>query len=163
MNDRGSLPTKVVRAYAAAHAKKGTTAVTRPARKTAARVTAKATPLPRARKRSAKPVRRAPVPSAAKPAVEQKASAAGKTDLAGGLRTYLGAVETEVRAVSALSERIDVHVAQLNDLRDQQAKRLLVLDELRSSVADQSLRTFLDQLIKPRKTRVREVIPKRVI
>lgn len=135
------------------------------ARKAAARKsTAKPAALPRARKAAVKKTaRRATPTSAVTPTVEQKAPPAGKSDLAGGLRTYLGAIETEVRAVSALSERIDVHVAQLNDLRDQQAKRLLVLDELRSSVADQSLGAFLDQLIKPRKTRVSEVIPKRVI
>jgi len=134
------------------------------ARKAAAKKrVAKSASLPRARKTAAKPARRVAAPSVATTTVEQKAPPAGKSDLAGGLRTYLGAIETEVRAVSALSERIDVHVAQLNDLRDQQAKRLLVLDELRGSVADQSLGAFLDQLIKPRKTRVSEVIPKRVI
>lgn len=161
VNDRGSLPAKVVRAYAAAHAKKGA-AVTRPVRKTAGRVKGKAAPLPRARKAAAKPVRRMAAPSAATQASDQKAPPAGKTDLAGGLRTYLGAIELEVRAVSSLSERIDVLVAQLNDVRDQQSKRLLVLDDLRSSVADPGLKAFLDQLIKPRKTRVPEVIPKRL-
>lgn len=139
------------------------------ARKAAAkRTAAKPAALPRARKAAAKrtaakPARRSVPSSAAPSVVEQKAPPAGKSDLAGGLRTYLSAIEAEVRAVSALSERIDVHVAQLNDLRDQQSKRLLVLDELRGSVADQSLRAFLDQLIKPRKTRVAEVVPKRVI
>ncbi len=162
VNDRGSLSPKVVQAYAAAHAKKGSTAA-RPARKTAGRVTAKANPLPRARRGAAKPARRSAAPSAtAIASAEPKAPPAGKTDLAGGLRTYLGAIEMEVRAVSSLSERIDVLVAQLNDVRDQQAKRLLVLDDLRASVADQGLRAFLDQLIKPRKTRVPEVIPKRL-
>ncbi|HVE64522.1 MAG TPA: hypothetical protein VNB94_12055 [Mycobacteriales bacterium] len=164
VNERGSLSPKVVRAYAAAHTKKGTT-VTRPARKkTTARAGGKATALPRARKAPAKSVRRpaAPAATAAASSAETKAPPAGKSDLAGGLRTYLGAIEMEVRAVSALSERIDVLVAQLNDVRDQQAKRLAVLDDLRASVADQGLRTFLDQLIKPRKTRVQEVVPKRL-
>ncbi|MGZ6827306.1 MAG: hypothetical protein ACXVGH_10975, partial [Mycobacteriales bacterium] len=64
--------------------------------------------------------------------------------------------------VSALSERIDALVTELNDARDQQAKRLLVLDELRASVTDGSLGTFLDGAIKPRRTRVREVVPERL-
>jgi hypothetical protein len=94
--------------------------------------------------------------------VEVEAPPAGTTDLAGGLRTYLGAIDAEVRAVSALSTRIDALVNELNDLRDQQAKRLIVLDELRASVTDSTLGSFLDQAIKPRKTRVREVIPERL-
>jgi hypothetical protein len=68
----------------------------------------------------------------------------------------------EVRAVSSLSERIDILVIELNDLRDQQAKRLIVLDELRASVKDKTLGSFLDSAIKPRKTRVPEVIPERL-
>jgi hypothetical protein len=91
-----------------------------------------------------------------------KAPAAGTTDLAGGLRAYLGSVEVEVRAVSSLSEQIDALVVELNDLRDQQAKRLIVLDELRASVSDKTLGSFLDSAIKPRKTRVPEVIPERL-
>ncbi|MDQ1689712.1 MAG: Histone H1-like nucleoprotein [Frankiaceae bacterium] len=87
---------------------------------------------------------------------------AGSADLAGGLRAYLGAVDAEVRAVSALSERIDSLVADLNAARDEQAKRLIVLDELRASVSDGSLGSFLDQAIRPRKTRVVEVVPKRL-
>jgi len=67
-----------------------------------------------------------------------------------------------VRAVTALSERIDALVTELNDVRGQQAKRLLVLDELQGSVTDQSLGAFLNQAIKPRKTRVREVVPERL-
>jgi hypothetical protein len=90
------------------------------------------------------------------------ASAPGSADLAAGLRTYLSAVEAEVRAVSGLSERIDALVTELNDVRDQQAKRLQVLDELRASVSDASLGAFLNQAIKPRKTRVREVVPERL-
>jgi len=95
--------------------------------------------------------------------VEVAAPPAGTTDLAGGLRSYLGAIDAEVRAVSSLSERIDALVGELNDLRDQQSKRLIVLDELRASVSDASLGAFLDQAIKPRKTRVREVMPERLM
>jgi hypothetical protein len=91
-----------------------------------------------------------------------KATAPGAADLAGGLRSYLASVEAEVRAVSALSERIDALVVDLNDLRDQQAKRLIVLDTLRGSVNDKSLGSFLDSAIRPRKTRVPEVIPARL-
>ena len=87
---------------------------------------------------------------------------AGSTDLAGGLRSLLGSVETEVRAVSALSERIDGLVTQLNAARDEQAKRLIVLDTLRTSVEDTNLGTFLDKAIRPRRARVDEVIPKRL-
>src|SRR6059058_4795268 len=87
---------------------------------------------------------------------------AGSTDLAGGLRSLLGSVETEVRAVSALSERIDGLVTELNAVRDEQAKRLGVLDTLRTSVQDTNLGTFLDKAIRPRRARVEEVIPKRL-
>lgn len=124
-----------------------TTARTR----TAAKARAKAVPRPRAE-------------AAPEPAAEAALDAPppGTADLAGGLRALLLSVETEVKAVSALSEQIDAHVTALNDLRDQQAKRLLVLDELRASVTDGSLGSFLDGAIKPRRTRVREVVPERL-
>ena len=133
----------------------------KPAKATAkatAKVTAKA---PRARK--ATPVKRA-APAAARVAAapRSEAPAPGTVDLAGGLRSYLGSIDVEVRAVSSLSERIDALVVELNDLRDQQAKRLVVLDKLRASVTDTSLGTFLEKAIKPRKTRVPEVIPARL-
>ena len=113
--------------------------------------------------RKAVHARAAAAPAKAAPEVDVPAPPPGTADLANGLRTYLGAIDTEVRAVSALSERIDALVTELNDQRDQQAKRLLVLDELRASVTDASLGAFLDQAIKPRKTRVREVIPERLL
>ena len=187
VNDRGSLPVSVTAAYALAHDKstKGTT-MTSPARKNARKATARkatarkttarkatATKAPgrksakatakTVRARKATPVRRA-APASVKPAVSSpvNAPAAGTADLAGGLRSYLGSIDVEVRAVSALSEKIDGLVSELNDLRDQQAKRLIVLDALRASVSDKTLGAFLDQAIKPRKTRVSEVIPDRL-
>ena len=192
VNDRGSLPVSVTAAYALAHDKstKGTT-MTSPARKNARKATARkatarkatarkttarkatATKAPArksakataktVRARKATPVRRA-APASVKPAVSSpvNAPAAGTADLAGGLRSYLGSIDVEVRAVSALSEKIDGLVSELNDLRDQQAKRLIVLDALRASVSDKTLSAFLDQAIKPRKTRVSEVIPDRL-
>jgi hypothetical protein len=90
------------------------------------------------------------------------APAAGSIDLAGGLRSLLDAVETEVRAVSSLSQRIDELVTELNNRRDEQAKRLLVLDALRESVNDQSLGAFLDKAIRPRRPRVTELMPERL-
>ena len=105
----------------------------------------------------------AAAPAATPAAVEVAAPPAGTSDLAGGLRSYLGAIDAEVRAVSSLSERIDGLVTELNNLRDQQSKRLVVLDELRASVSDASLGAFLDQAIKPRKTRVQEVVPERLM
>lgn len=96
------------------------------------------------------------------PAAAAAAPAAGSVDLAGGLKQLLASVETEVRAVGALSERIDVLVTELNARRDEQAKRLLTLDALRSSVDDISLGAFLDKAIRPRKVRVVEVVPKRL-
>lgn len=141
-------------------------------RKSSARKAASSAPRTSARPRKAASV---PAVAAAPSATETVSSAveteveievaappAGSIDLAGGLRSYLGAVDTEVRAVSALSERIDALVTELNDARDEQAKRLIVLDELRASVSDQSLGAFLDQAIKPRKTRVREIVPERL-
>lgn len=179
VNDRGSLPVSVTQAYALAHTKstKGTT-MTTPARKNAKKATARKATARKATARkattrkpakaAAKPVRArkaAPVrrTAAASAAASVNAPAAGSTDLAGGLRSYLGSIDTEVRAVSSLSEKIDGLVTELNDLRNQQAKRLIVLDTLRSSVSDKTLGSFLDQAIKPRKTRVSEVIPERLL
>jgi hypothetical protein len=135
-------------------AKKTTARKAAPAKKTTAR--RKAAPARRAA------ARRAP---AAAPTASRAAAAAppaGSLDLAGGLRNLLGSVETEVRAVSALSERIDEMVAALNDARDEQAKRLLVLDALRESVQDTNLGQFLDKAIRPRRARVPEVMPDRL-
>jgi hypothetical protein len=103
-------------------------------------------------------------PAAAAPAAARTVSAppAGSTDLAGGLRALLGSVETEVRAVTALSERIDTLVTQLNATREEQAKRLLTLDALRGAVDDTNLGTFLDKAIRPRRARVVEAFPKRL-
>jgi hypothetical protein len=83
-------------------------------------------------------------------------------DLAGGLKSLLGAVEGEVRAVSSLSERIDDLVGKLNKAREEQAQRLLALDALKASAADGGLSTFLDKLIRPRTPRVPEVVPPRL-
>jgi hypothetical protein len=106
--------------------------------------------------------RRTGAGAATKTAAASRASAAGSADLAGGLRSFLSAIEAEVRAVSALSERIDALVTDLNAKRDEQAKRLLVLDALQTSVNDAGLTSFLDKAIRPRKTRVAEVVPKRL-
>ena len=148
--------------------------MTRPARKSTARKAAPRKTAPRkaaTKATTSRSPRSAPraraVPAAAVSVTEDVtdvvAPPAGTTDLAGGLRTYLSAIDAEVRSVTALSVRIDALVTELNDLRDQQAKRLIVLDELRASVSDASLGAFLDQAIKPRKTRVREVIPERLV
>ena len=126
------------------------------ARKTAARRTT--------RKSTAARRRTAPkTTAAAKTATPRpSAPAAGTIDLAGGLRALLDSVETEVRAVSSLSERIDTLVTELNRRRDEQAKRLIVLDALRESVNDQSLGAFLDKAIRPRRPRVTELMPERL-
>src|SRR4051812_28859333 len=134
-----------------------------PAKKAGARKsTARRAP---AKRTARKTTARRPV-AAATPAATSSgavnAPPAGSTDLAGGLRSLLGSVETEVRAVSALSERIDGLVTELNAVRDEQAKRLIVLDTLRTSVQDTNLGTFLDKAIRPRRARVDEVIPKRL-
>jgi hypothetical protein len=89
-------------------------------------------------------------------------AAGGVADLAGGLKTLLGAVESEVRAVTTLSERIDGLVSELNAARDEQAQRLLALDALRGSAKDGGLTSFLDKLIKPRQQRVPEIMPERL-
>lgn len=118
--------------------------------------------------RKAAPARRAN--ATASPAATTTASSttsaaappAGSADLAGGLRALLSSVETEVRTVSTLSERIDELVRQLNDARDEQAKRLEVLDTLRGAVDDTNLGQFLDKAIRPRRSRVPEVVPPRL-
>jgi len=126
----------------------------------------------RPRKASAAPARRASsraakttVPAAARaaaPAAAAAAAAGGISDLAGGLKSFLTAIETEVRAVTALSERIDGLVSELNVVREEQAQRLLALDALRASAEDGGLTSFLDKLIRPRSPRVPEVVPDRL-
>ena len=129
------------------------------AKKTSARkTTRKSTARGRARSTTATKATTAAKATAAAPA----APAAGTVDLAGGLRSLLDSVETEVRAVSSLSERIDTLVTELNRRRDEQAKRLIVLDTLRGAVDDVNLGTFLDKAIRPRRARVEEVFPKRL-
>jgi hypothetical protein len=131
-----------------------------PAKKSGAR---KAPAKKAARKSTARRAPARPAAAAATPAAASvSAPPAGSTDLAGGLRSLLGAVETEVRAVTALSERIDGLVTQLNAARDEQAKRLITLDALRGAVDDTNLGTFLDKAIRPRRARVEEVFPKRL-
>lgn len=90
------------------------------------------------------------------------APAPGTIDLAGGLRSLLDSVETEVREVSTLSSRIDELVGELNTRRDEQTRRLLVLDALRTAVDDATLGAFLDKAIRPRRPRVAEVVPDRL-
>jgi len=131
--------------------------VARAAKKTATRRTAKKA----AARRTARPAAARPA-AAASSSSSSSAPAPGSIDLAGGLRSLLSAVEAEVREVSALSERIDKLVTELNAKRDDQTKRLLVLDALRGSVDDPGLGGFLDKAIRPRKPRVVEVIPKRL-
>jgi len=132
-----------------------------------ARTAAKKTSTRRPRKKTAAPRKAAARATTTSRAASSSGSsssapAPGSIDLAGGLRSLLSAVETEVREVSALSERIDKLVTELNARRDDQTKRLLALDALRASVDDQTLGAFLDKAIRPRKPRVGEVIPKRL-
>jgi hypothetical protein len=130
-----------------------------PAKKAARKAPAKKA----ARKSTArKTTARRPAAAAAPATRTTTAPPAGSTDLAGGLRSLLGSVETEVRAVTALSERIDTLVTQLNAVREEQSKRLLTLDALRGAVDDTNLGTFLDKAIRPRRARVQEVFPKRL-
>ena len=90
------------------------------------------------------------------------AATTGIHDLAGGLTSFLTAIETEVRAVTSLSERIDALVTELNAVREEQSQRLLALDALRGSASDGGLTSFLDRLIRPRRPRVPEVVPERL-
>lgn len=140
---------------ARAAAKKSTARRTRKTTSARARSTA-------ARRTAAAPAAAASASSSSSSSSSSSAPPPGAIDLAGGLRSLLSAVETEVREVSALSERIDNLVAELNARREDQNKRLLVLDALRGSVDDASLGAFLDKAIKPRKPRVAEIVPKRL-
>ena len=105
---------------------------------------------------------RTTVPAPPPPTKSAPAAAGGIADLAGGLRTLLGAVEDEVRAVTSLSERIDALVSELNAVREEQAQRLLALDALRASAQDGGLTSFLDKLIRPRQARGPELVPERL-
>ena len=67
-----------------------------------------------------------------------------------------------MRAVGLLSEKIDDLVTALNAAREEQATRLLVLDELRASVQDETLGAFLEKAVRPRRARVVEVFPERL-
>ena len=134
-----------------------------------ARTSSKKTTTRRPRKASAAPARRTTsraTASARKTTAAAPAAAAvsvtGISDLAGGLRSFLTEIETEVRAVTALSERIDGLVSELNGVREEQAQRLLALDALRASAEDGGLTSFLDKLIRPRQPRVPEVVPDRL-
>lgn len=131
--------------------------------------TTKKTAARRPRKSSAAATRRTSARKATAPRKTASAAAAatpvtlsGISDLAGGLRSFLDAIEEEVRAVTGLSERIDVLVTELNGVREEQAQRLYALDALRASAQDGGLTSFLDKLIKPRQPRVPEVVPDRL-
>ena len=135
----------------------------RSTKKTTARRPRKASAAPA--RRSASRAAKTTVPAAARaaaPAAAAAAAAGGISDLAGGLKSFLTAIETEVRAVTALSERIDGLVSELNVVREEQAQRLLALDALRASAEDGGLTSFLDKLIRPRSPRVPEVVPDRL-
>jgi hypothetical protein len=101
-------------------------------------------------------------PAAAAAEPRPAAAASAVPDLAGGMRAMLVQIEGEVRAVGKLSEQIDDLVGALNGRRDEQAARLLALDALRSSVDDAGLSSFFEKAIRPRRTRVPEVIPDRL-
>ena len=131
--------------------------------------TTKKTTARRPRKSSAATARRtstrkatAPRKTAAAAAAAPAVTLSGISDLAGGLRSFLDAIETEVRAVTGLSEDIDVLVTQLNAVREEQAQRLYALDALRGAAEDGGLTSFLDKLIRPRQPRVAEVVPDRL-
>jgi len=130
--------------------------------------TTKKTTARRPRKSSA-PARRTSTRKATAPRKATAAAAvpavtlSGISDLAGGLRSFLDAIETEVRAVTGLSEEIDVLVTQLNAVREEQAQRLYALDALRGAAEDGGLTSFLDKLIRPRMPRVPEVVPDRLV
>jgi hypothetical protein len=95
--------------------------------------------------------------TAARPAARPAASAsAGVMDLAGGLKSLLGAVEGEVKAVTSLSGTIDDLVTKLNAAREEQAQRLAALNALKGAAQDGGLSAFLDKLIRPRLPRVPE-------
>ena len=163
VNNRGRLPAHVVTAYADATSADGGQAMARTTgKKTTARRPRKTT---RSRSTARKTTaRKATVPAVSTETVAAPAVAAanGVADLAGGLRTFLDAIETEVRAASRLSEQIDGLVAELNAAREEQAARLIALDTLQAAAEDGGLTSFLDKLIRPRKYRVTEVIPERL-
>ncbi len=110
-------------------------------------------------RRRAAPAKATKQPTTAAAAAAQAASVA---DLAGGLRVFLTQIESEVRSVTQLSERIDALVSELNTVREEQAQRLIALDTLRASARDGGLTSFLDKLIRPRSPRVPEVVPERL-
>jgi chemotaxis protein histidine kinase CheA len=152
-----SQPSTVSRRRAAASAAAAEQA---PAEQTA---TTEESAAPSAAPQSSRTATPSAAPSAA-PQSSRTASAppAGSIDLAGDLKTLLDTVRVEVEAVSALSEQIDELVTELNAVRQEQATRLLVLDDLRGSVGDDTLGTFLNQTIQPRTVRVQEVVPERL-
>ena len=111
-------------------------------------------------------VRSAYAAAHADPAISSPQPATAPADgpgvLAAGLRGFLDAVDTEVRAVSALSQHIDDLVAALNGLRGEQATRLAALDDLRAASTDPKLSAFLSAVITPRAAQVPEVVPARL-
>jgi hypothetical protein len=115
-----------------------------------------------ARRRTTTARKAAPARKAARPAAAPTEVASVAPDLAGGLKSFLGIIEGEVRAVTALTERVDALVGELNAVRDEQAQRLIALDNLRATATDGGLTSFLDKLIRPRMPRVPEVVPERL-
>ena len=175
VNERGALPAGLLLAYRSAHrtapdtTPKEEDVAPAPARKTS--LAKERDPAPPAQEAPSAPppeppqapLPQAPTPQAPAPqAPLTPAPPAGSVDLAGSLRGLLGSVDTEVRAVGLLSERIDDLVGQLNAAREEQATRLLVLDELRASVQDETLGAFLEKAVRPRRARVVEVFPERL-
>ena len=100
--------------------------------------------------------------STPQPESQSTATSPALPDLAEGMRRLITSIDLEVDAVSALSDSIDGLVGQLNAARQEQAARLTVLDELQAAVDDPSLGAFLQKAIRPRKTRVAEVLPDRL-
>ena len=167
VRDRGALSADVVRAYDAAHPSSPTPpskehdVAAAPAKKTPAAKAPEAAPAEASGTATSGTASGSPTASPGA-APEVQAPPAGSVDLAGSLRGLLGSVDTEVRAVGVLSERIDDLVTQLNAAREEQATRLLVLDELRASVQDETLGAFLEKAVRPRRARVVEVFPERL-
>ncbi|HET6911404.1 MAG TPA: hypothetical protein VFH54_18910 [Mycobacteriales bacterium] len=115
-----------------------------------------------ARRRTTTARKAAPARKATRAVAPPKETASVAPDLAGGLKSFLGIIESEVRAVTGLTERIDALVGELNAVRDEQAQRLIALDNLRATATDGGLTSFLDKLIRPRMPRVPEVVPDRL-
>jgi len=88
--------------------------------------------------------------------------ASGAESLTYGLRELVWGIESEVAVITRLSQRIDESVEQLNELRADAARRLMLLDDLLATGGDADLVAFLERAVVAPLPEVPEQFPERI-